>query len=93
LSSCKPVESILTQVEPVLPSSFLVFVEKFPLAYSPPLSNFQLVSEPNPRSNAYPREENIMSGGLRNKSACKLEKIEVASTSSFGANVDPRASK
>ena len=32
-----------------------------------------------------------MSGGLRNKSASKLEKVEVASTSSFGADVDPRA--
>jgi hypothetical protein len=30
-------------------------------------------------------------GGLRNKSASKLEKVEVASTSSFGADVDPRA--
>jgi hypothetical protein len=28
LSSCKPVEPVLTPVEPVLPSSFLVFVEK-----------------------------------------------------------------
>jgi hypothetical protein len=32
-----------------------------------------------------------MSGGLRNESASKLEKVEVASTSSFGAYVDPRA--
>src|SRR5688572_20857888 len=32
-----------------------------------------------------------MSGGLRNKSASKLEKVEVVSTSSFGADVDPRA--
>ena len=32
-----------------------------------------------------------MSGGLRNESASKLEKVEVASTSSFGADVDPRA--
>ena len=32
-----------------------------------------------------------MSGGLRNESASKLEKVEVASTSSFGAGVDPRA--
>jgi hypothetical protein len=32
-----------------------------------------------------------MSGGLRNKSASYLEKVEVASTSSFGADVDPRA--
>jgi hypothetical protein len=30
-------------------------------------------------------------GGLRNESASKLEKVEVASTSSFGADVDPRA--
>jgi hypothetical protein len=30
-------------------------------------------------------------GGLRNESASKLENIEVASTSSFGADVDPRA--
>jgi hypothetical protein len=28
LSSCKPVDPVLTPVEPVLPSSFLVFVEK-----------------------------------------------------------------
>jgi hypothetical protein len=32
-----------------------------------------------------------MSGGLRNKSASKLEIVEVASTSSFGLDVDPRA--
>ena len=32
-----------------------------------------------------------MSRGLRNKSASKLEKVEVASTSSFGVDVDPRA--
>jgi hypothetical protein len=32
----------------------------------------------------------IMAGGLRNKSASKLEKVEVTSTLSFGANVDPR---
>ena len=32
-----------------------------------------------------------MSGGLRNKSASKLEKVEAASTSSFVADVDPRA--
>jgi hypothetical protein len=32
-----------------------------------------------------------MSGGLRNESASKLEKVEVALTSSFGADVDPRA--
>jgi hypothetical protein len=32
-----------------------------------------------------------MSGGLRNESASKLEKVEFASTSSFGADVDPRA--
>jgi hypothetical protein len=32
-----------------------------------------------------------MSGGLRNESASKLEKVEVASTSSFVADVDPRA--
>jgi hypothetical protein len=32
-----------------------------------------------------------MSGGLRNESTSKLEKVEVASTSSFGADVDPRA--
>jgi hypothetical protein len=32
-----------------------------------------------------------MSGGLRNESACKLEKVEIAATSSFGADVDPRA--
>jgi hypothetical protein len=32
-----------------------------------------------------------MLGGLRNESASKLEKVEVASTSSFGADVDPRA--
>jgi hypothetical protein len=31
-----------------------------------------------------------MSGGLRNKSASKLEKVEIVSTSSFGADVDPR---
>jgi hypothetical protein len=31
-----------------------------------------------------------MSGGLRNESASKLEKVEVISTSSFGAAVDPR---
>jgi hypothetical protein len=30
-----------------------------------------------------------MSGGLRNESVSKLENIEVASTSSFGADVDP----
>jgi hypothetical protein len=28
LSSCKPTEPVLTPAEPVLPSSFLVFVEK-----------------------------------------------------------------
>ena len=28
MSSCKPIEPVLTSVEPVLPSSFLVFVEK-----------------------------------------------------------------
>jgi hypothetical protein len=32
-----------------------------------------------------------MTRGLRNESASKLEKVEVASTSSFGANVDPGA--
>jgi hypothetical protein len=32
-----------------------------------------------------------MLGGLRNESASKLEKVEVFSTSSFGADVDPRA--
>jgi hypothetical protein len=32
-----------------------------------------------------------MSGGLRNESASKLEKVEVSSTSSFSADVDPRA--
>jgi hypothetical protein len=32
-----------------------------------------------------------MSGVLRNESASKLEKVEVASTSSFGSDVDPRA--
>jgi hypothetical protein len=32
-----------------------------------------------------------MSGGLRNKSASKLEKVEVVSTSSFSADADPRA--
>jgi|SRR5688572_10200601 len=32
-----------------------------------------------------------MSGRLRNQSASKLEKVEVASTSSFVADVDPRA--
>jgi hypothetical protein len=32
-----------------------------------------------------------MSGGLRNKSGSKLEKFEVSSTLSFGADVDPRA--
>jgi hypothetical protein len=32
-----------------------------------------------------------MPGGLRNKSASKLEKVEGASTSSFVADVDPRA--
>ena len=32
-----------------------------------------------------------MSGGLRNESASKLEKVEIASTSSFGVDVDPRA--
>jgi hypothetical protein len=32
-----------------------------------------------------------MSGGLRNESASKLEKVEVASTLFFGADVDPRA--
>ena len=32
-----------------------------------------------------------MSGGLRNESASKLENVEVASTLSFGADVDPRA--
>jgi hypothetical protein len=30
-----------------------------------------------------------MSGGLRNESGSKLEKVEVASTLSFGADVDP----
>jgi hypothetical protein len=30
-------------------------------------------------------------GGLRNKSASNLEKVEIVSTSSFGADVDPRA--
>jgi hypothetical protein len=32
-----------------------------------------------------------MSGRLRNESASKLEKVEIASTSSFGADVDHRA--
>jgi hypothetical protein len=32
-----------------------------------------------------------MSGELRNESASKLETVEVASTSSFGADVDPKA--
>jgi hypothetical protein len=32
-----------------------------------------------------------MSGGLRNESTSKLEKVEVTSTSSFGADIDPRA--
>jgi hypothetical protein len=32
-----------------------------------------------------------MSGGIRNESAFKLEEVEVASTSSFVADVDPRA--
>jgi len=32
-----------------------------------------------------------MLGGLRNESVSMLEKVEVVSTSSFGANVDPRA--
>jgi hypothetical protein len=32
-----------------------------------------------------------MSGGLRKESASKLEKVEVVSTPSFGADVDPRA--
>jgi hypothetical protein len=32
-----------------------------------------------------------MSRGLRNESASKLEKVEVVSTSSFGADVDHRA--
>jgi hypothetical protein len=32
-----------------------------------------------------------MSGGLRNESASKVEKVEVASTLYFGADVDPRA--
>jgi hypothetical protein len=32
-----------------------------------------------------------MSRGLRNESASKLEKVEVAATLSFGADVDPRA--
>jgi hypothetical protein len=32
-----------------------------------------------------------MSAGLRNGSASMLEKVEVASTLSFGADVDPRA--
>jgi hypothetical protein len=32
-----------------------------------------------------------MSRGLRNKSASKLEKVKVASTSPFGGDVDPRA--
>jgi hypothetical protein len=32
-----------------------------------------------------------MSGGLRNESASKLEKVKVASTSSFVVDVDPRA--
>jgi hypothetical protein len=32
-----------------------------------------------------------MSGGLRNESGSKLEKVEVASTLSFGTDVDPRA--
>jgi hypothetical protein len=31
-----------------------------------------------------------MSGGLRNESASKLEKVEASSTSTFGADVDPR---
>jgi hypothetical protein len=33
------VELVLTPVEPVLPSSFLVFVKNL-FAYSPPLGNF-----------------------------------------------------
>jgi hypothetical protein len=43
LSSCKPVEPVLTPVEPVLPSSFLVFVEKVSTClFTPPLGNFHI---------------------------------------------------
>ena len=41
------------EINSVLPSSLLVFVEKvLTCLFTPPLGNFQLVSEPNPRSNA-----------------------------------------
>jgi hypothetical protein len=43
LSSCKSVEPVLTPVELVLPSSFLVFVEKdLTCLFTPPLGNFQI---------------------------------------------------
>jgi hypothetical protein len=41
------------EINSVLPSLLLVFVEKvLTCLFTPPLGNFQLVSEPNPRSNA-----------------------------------------
>ena len=41
------------EINLVLPSLLLVFVEKvLTCLFTPPLGNFQLVSEPNPRSNA-----------------------------------------
>ena len=41
------------EINSVLPSLLLVFVEKvLTCLFTPPLGNFQLVLEPNPRSNA-----------------------------------------
>ena len=41
------------EINSVLPSLLLVFVEKvLTCLFTPPLGNFQLVSKPNPRSNA-----------------------------------------
>jgi hypothetical protein len=41
------------EINSVLPSLLLVFVKKsFNLPIHPPLGNFELVSKPNPRSNA-----------------------------------------
>ena len=52
LSICK-VNWVNFKINSVLPSLLLVFVEKvLTCLFTPPLGNFQLVSEPNPRSNA-----------------------------------------
>jgi hypothetical protein len=60
LSSCKPVEPVLTPVEPVLtpvlPSSFLVFVQKVSTClFTPPLGNFHTTPRLPSRASNLPR--------------------------------------